>query len=135
MSEKHLEVGPLELEVLGILNSQPEQSVGDIQAALKKAGRDLAYTTVMTVLVRLYQKDMVQRRKEGRQFLYSPAKSKNRSALKIFEKVKNSLFRAEKLSPILALLDSEEDLSHEELQELKRAVDARLKNKTESAKK
>jgi predicted transcriptional regulator len=131
MNEKHLEVGPLELEVLGILNSLPQQSVSDIQSSLKKGGRDLAYTTVMTVLVRLYQKEMLQRKKEGRQFLYSPAKGKNRSALRIFEKVKNSLFRAEKLSPILALLDSEEDLSHEELQELKRAVDSRLKMKAE----
>jgi predicted transcriptional regulator len=127
MGKKLLEIGPLEMEVLGVLNTGGEQSVNDIQAALKKAGHDLAYTTVMTVLVRLYNKDLVQRRKESRYFLYSPAKKKESSAIKIFERVKNSLFQTERLKPILSLLDSESDLSREELQELKKAVEEKLK--------
>ena len=36
------------------------------------AGRDLAYTTVMTVLDRLVAKDVVVREREGRAFRYSP---------------------------------------------------------------
>ena len=35
----------------------------------------LAYTTVMTTLDRLYKKGLLQRRKDGRAFLYSPAMS------------------------------------------------------------
>lgn len=127
MGNKLLDVGPLELEVLGILNSAGEQSVSDIQVSLKKAGHDLAYTTVMTVLVRLHNKNLVTRKKQGRLFLYSPAKRKDSSAYSIFEKVKNSLFRSEKLAPILSLLDNEEDLTREELEELKKAVEKRLK--------
>jgi predicted transcriptional regulator len=127
MSKNLLEIGPLEMEVLGLLNADGERSVGDIQAALKKSGRELAYTTVMTVLVRLHNKGMVQRRKESRYFLYSAATKKNVSATKIFERVKNSLFRNERLKPILSLLDSEEELSREDLQELKRVVEEKLK--------
>jgi len=126
---KLLEVGPLELEVLGLLNASGEHSVTDIQASLKKSGHDLAYTTVMTVLVRLFNKGLVLRKKEGRLFLYSSAKRKDSSAAKIFEKVKNSLFRAERLTPILSLLDGEEDLTKEELEVLKKAVDERLRKK------
>ncbi|MNL20752.1 Transcriptional regulator BlaI [compost metagenome] len=126
---KLLEVGPLELEVLGVLNTGGEQSVSDIQASLKKSGNDLAYTTVMTVLVRLHNKNLVQRKKEGRAFLYSPAKRKDSSAGRILEKVKNSLFRSERLSPILSLLEGEEDLTKAELEELKKAVEAKLKGK------
>lgn len=126
MSRKLLDVGPLEMEVLGVLNSAPDQSVAEIQKHLKNSGHDLAYTTVMTVLVRLHKKGLVLREKEGRQFLYSPATKKDSSPLKIFERVKNSLFRAEKLAPILSLLESEQDLSREELHELKKAVEARL---------
>ena len=121
-----LEVGPLEMEVLGLLGSGNEQSVGDIQNKLKAAGHDLAYTTVMTVLVRLHNKGLAQRRKESRYFLYSAAKRKEASHLKIFEKVKNSLFGSERLKPILSLLDSEEKLSKEELQVLKKAIDEKL---------
>ncbi|MGZ3744516.1 MAG: BlaI/MecI/CopY family transcriptional regulator [Pseudobdellovibrionaceae bacterium] len=127
MANKLLDVGPLELEVLGILNSTGEQSVTELQVRLKKSGHDLAYTTVMTVLVRLHKKNLVTRRKQGRLFLYSVTKRKESSAQSIFEKVKNSLFRAERLTPILSLLDSEEDLTREELEALKKAVEQRLK--------
>jgi predicted transcriptional regulator len=127
MANKLLDVGPLELEVLGILNSIGEQSVTDIQTNLKSSGHNLAYTTVMTVLVRLHNKNLVTRKKQGRLFLYSVAKKKDSSAHSIFEKVKNSLFRAERLTPILSLLSSEEDLTREELEELKKAVEQRLK--------
>ncbi|HEY8271094.1 MAG TPA: BlaI/MecI/CopY family transcriptional regulator [Pseudobdellovibrionaceae bacterium] len=127
MANKLLDVGPLELEVLGILNSSGEQSVTDLQTSLKRSGHDLAYTTVMTVLVRLHKKGLVTRKKQGRLFLYSAARKKDSSAHSIFEKVKNSLFRAERLTPILSLLDSEEDLTREELETLKKAVEQRLK--------
>ena len=36
------------------------------------AGRDLAYTTVMTVLDRLVAKDVVVRERDGRAFRYAP---------------------------------------------------------------
>lgn len=125
MSNKLSNVGPLELKVLGVLNTEANMSVSDIQAVLKKQGHNLAYTTVMTVLVRLFDKNLVVRQKEGRQFLYSPAK-KNSSPLKIFERMKTSLFGNEKLRPILGLLEADDGLSREELEELKRAVEARL---------
>ncbi len=89
----------------------------------------MAYTTVMTVLVRLYNKGIISRKKEGRLFLLYSSKEKDSSAAKIFEKVRNSLFRTERLKPILSLLDSEEELTKEELQELKKAVEERLKRK------
>ncbi|MCB0412373.1 MAG: BlaI/MecI/CopY family transcriptional regulator [Bdellovibrionales bacterium] len=56
MSKKLPDVGPLEMQVLGAVGSGNNLSVGDIQQALKTNGPDLAYTTVMTVLVRLYNK-------------------------------------------------------------------------------
>ena len=129
MTNKLLDVGPLEMEVLGILNLGSDLAVSDIQTALKKSGHELAYTTVMTVLVRLHSKNMVQRKKEGRQFIYSASNKKATSPFKIFEKVKNSLFGTEKLRPILGLLDSDDGLSRDELEELRRAVDARLRKK------
>jgi predicted transcriptional regulator len=50
---------------------QAPASVRDMVAAL--ADRDLAYTTVMTTLDRLYKKGLLAREKEGQAFLYRPA--------------------------------------------------------------
>ncbi|MCO5144196.1 MAG: BlaI/MecI/CopY family transcriptional regulator [Oligoflexia bacterium] len=127
MGNKLLDVGPLELEVLGILNGAPRLSVSEIQASLKNSGHKLAYTTVMTVLVRLYKKRLVVREKQSRQFLYSATDKKDSSPLKLFERVKNSLFRSEKLKPILSLLESDDELSRDDLETLKQAIDTRLK--------
>ena len=41
-----------------------------------KGERELAYTTVMTVMERLYRKGMLVREDQGRAFLYSPAASR-----------------------------------------------------------
>ena len=123
------EIGPLELEVIGVLHSESDLSVTEIQARLKGKGHPLAYTTVMTVLVRLHQKGLVSREKSGRQFLYTAAKRKESSATSIFERVKKSLFGSERLKPILCLLESEDDLSREELEALKNAVETRLKKR------
>jgi len=129
MGNKLLEVGPLEMEAIGVLSAGGELAVSEIQQTLKNSGHDLAYTTVMTVLVRLHKKGLVTRKKDGRQFLYSAAQRKDSSPFNIFEKVKKSLFGSERLKPILSLLDSEDDLSREELEALRTAVEARLKKK------
>lgn len=51
-----------------------EGSVGEVLEALNAEGdRTLAYTTVMTILVRLHEKGYVNRTKEGRHFRYTPA--------------------------------------------------------------
>lgn len=126
MSKKLPEVGPLEMQVLGVVSSGNNLSVGDIQQALKTNGQDLAYTTVMTVLVRLYNKRLLNRRKEGRQYLYEIVKKKDSSPIKIFERVKNSLFGSERLKPILGLLNSGDKLTREELEELRKAIDEKI---------
>jgi len=59
----------LELDCLRVIWKQPGASVADVRAAL---GRPLAYTTVMTVLDRMSAKGVVERRKNGRAYQYSP---------------------------------------------------------------
>ena len=61
---------PLELLCLKALWTLREANVRDVQGAL--ASRNLAYTTVMTLLERLLRKGAVARRKAGRSFLYIP---------------------------------------------------------------
>lgn len=122
------DLGPLEMQVLGLLGASSPQSVHDLQAALEKSGSALAYTTVMTVLVRLHDKGLVTRSKEGRRFLYSPAKRAPSVARGIVSRLQKTLFHQDRAKPILALLDDTQ-LSRAELQELRRKIDDKLKEK------
>jgi predicted transcriptional regulator len=62
--------GELEGEILAALwASEVPLAPADVQAAL---GGDLAYTTIMTILVRLHEKGAIERSKVGRAFVYRP---------------------------------------------------------------
>lgn len=67
---------PLELECLKVLWSIGEGNVKDVREVLTQ-NRNLAYTTVMTILDRLVRKGGVERRKVGRSFVYSPLLSRD----------------------------------------------------------
>jgi len=62
---------PLELECLKALWRLGDGSVKDVRGVLTEQ-RNLAYTTVMTVLDRLVKRGSVKRRKDGRSFVYTP---------------------------------------------------------------
>ena len=66
---------PLELECLKVLWTLGEGNVKDVREVLTRS-RNLAYTTVMTVLDRLERRGGVERRKVGRSFVYSPLLSR-----------------------------------------------------------
>jgi BlaI family transcriptional regulator, penicillinase repressor len=75
---------PLELECLKALWGLGEGTVRDVRRVLA-GNRDLAYTTIMTILERLEKRGHVSRRKQGRAFLYVPKVSREtlrQSALK-----------------------------------------------------
>jgi len=67
-------MGPLEIAVPEILWSRGESNVHDV---VRRLGRPLAYTTVMTTLDRLFKKGILNRRKIERAFLYSPSLSRS----------------------------------------------------------
>lgn len=61
---------PLELECLKVLWRLGPANVKDVREALEP-NRELAYTTVMTILERLVRRGCVSRIKSGRSFVYS----------------------------------------------------------------
>jgi len=64
-----LALGRLEREVMGELWRRGEASVREVHEAF---GERVAYTTMMTTLDRLFKKKLLDRRKEGRAFVYKP---------------------------------------------------------------
>ena len=91
MALRSFNLGPLEMEVLGLINEP--MSVTDIQTALKVHKKKLAYTTVMTILTRLYEKGFVKRHKESRQYLYSPSKKGASVGMDLITKIQSTFFR------------------------------------------
>jgi predicted transcriptional regulator len=56
---------------MGVLWARPQPlNAADVQQAL---GGDLAYNTVQTILIRLHDKGLVERRRAGRGHVYWPA--------------------------------------------------------------
>jgi predicted transcriptional regulator len=67
-------LGPLETQVLELLWTRDRAvTVRDVQIALA----ELAYTTVMTTLDRLYRKGLLLRHRKGRAFAYEPRCSRD----------------------------------------------------------
>lgn len=70
-------MGELEQAVLEVLWDLRSASGREVHARLAdRGGRELAYTTVMTVLDRLARKDVVVRERDGRAFRYAPRRSR-----------------------------------------------------------
>ena len=118
-----VDLGPLEMRVLGLLAEGEPQSVGDLRARLDTK---LAYTAVMTVLSRLHEKGLVVRVKDGNRYLYSPASRAPKVKGGILGRVRRALFPDGDARPLLALLE-EEELSRDDLRALREVIDRRLR--------
>ena len=64
-------LGELESRVIRAVWENPDSSAREVLVRLS-GRKNLAYTTIVTVLDRLYKKGLLKRRKEGRAFLYRP---------------------------------------------------------------
>jgi predicted transcriptional regulator len=117
-----LALGKLERQVLDQAWQRREVSVRDIYLAF---GERIAYTTLMTTLDRLYKKHLLQRRKDGRAFLYSPVFSPEEFEQGIRADFVNSLleYGADGIQPVLAcIVDTVSERDREMLDELERLV-------------
>jgi len=65
-SDRQVMLGPLELDVLW------NSGARNVREVVKRMRRELAYTTVMTTMDRLYKKGLLARELDERAFIYSP---------------------------------------------------------------
>ena len=117
-----LALGKLERQVLDETWRRGEVSVRDIYVAFEER---IAYTTLMTTLDRLYKKRLLDRRKDGRAFFYSPSVSRAEFEHGIREDVIDGLLGggAEGIQPVLAcIVDTVSERDRQLLDELDRLV-------------
>jgi predicted transcriptional regulator len=112
--------GTLELRVLEALWARgTEVSVRDVLDAFPSA----AYTTVMTTMERLHRKGVLERRKDGRAFLYRPVSSREDMESGFVARALEPLLRGGSAQPILSCLVDEVSRHDERLlDELERLV-------------
>jgi len=88
-------------------------------------GADVAYTTVMTTLDRLYKKGLLRRWKVGRAFQYAPVATREESRLSLTAELVDGLlagYRHEPLPLLSNLVDAVGDADQRLLDDLERLV-------------
>lgn len=101
----------LEQEVMAIIWKCKSCSVRDIMAKLRHT--KLAYTTVATILYRLYKKGIVVRKGQGLSFVYMPKVTKETYAKKLAQIFVKNFYSAFSDAAIVSFAESIETLPKE----------------------
>jgi len=83
--------GDLEADIMELVWKKGTVTVGDVWQALRK-DRDLAYTTVKTVMGRLAEKGHLKQRTKDRAYTYEPTMSREEFLRAVSEEVLEGLF-------------------------------------------
>jgi BlaI family penicillinase repressor len=119
---------PLELEIMQVLWETGPANVQTVQQAL---ARDLAYTTVQTMLNILHRKGKVKRTLKDRAYFYKPAVSRRQVARQHLGDVVDRLFGGSAESLVMSLLESRH-LTPEKLARLNKLVEENKEDSDES---
>lgn len=112
-------LGELQLAIMQVLWQHGEASVTDVHAAL--LSRQLALTTIATMLTKMEQKGVVEHRADGRRFIYRPLLSEAEVRRSSIEEVRDRLFGGD-TAALVSHLISEQPLARGELSRLKSLI-------------
>ena len=115
-------LGETEMEVLHHVWDLGEASVADVHERILDE-RDVAYTTVMTVMKKLADKGYLTYHKEGRSYIYAPDRQPNDVQHSLLHRLMEKVFHGSPTALVQTLVQREE-LSDEERQELRTLIDA-----------
>ncbi|MBE0447716.1 MAG: BlaI/MecI/CopY family transcriptional regulator [Actinobacteria bacterium] len=118
-------LGDLEADIMELMWQRDIASVREIHKALKM-DRDIAYTTVMTVMSRLSNKGILQKERDGKHYLYKPAVSKEEFSQTMFSSMVGG-FKADLGSQALSFFVESLTEDEETLGELERLIQEKRK--------
>lgn len=121
-------LGELENDIMEILWLHGEAAVREVHQLLEQH-RKIAYTTVMTVMSRLAEKGILNRRKEGHAFIYSPVSSREEFTNTVVGSVISGLVRDFGTSAISQFLESVDEEELENAEELARLIEEKRRQK------
>jgi len=110
---------PLELEIMNVLWEIAPANVQMVQSRMK--GRELAYTTVQTMLNVLHRKGRVKRQLRERTYLYRPVMSRQKAVAQAVGDVLDRFFGGSADSLVLNLV-ADRRLTPEKLAEIQKLI-------------
>ena len=120
----------LELQILKVLwDADPDSipmAVRDIRLRLAKSGRELAHTSVITMLNIMVRKKTVKRTKRKNAFYFTPLVEQEQIQSNVVNDVVTRVFDGSAGNLMLALLDRG-DVDGEELRKIKELIDQKTK--------
>ncbi|MET0385025.1 MAG: BlaI/MecI/CopY family transcriptional regulator [Polyangiales bacterium] len=118
----------LEAEIMHVVWSRRLTSfaVGDVHRVLEKR-REIAYTTVMTTVARLHEKDVLSRRKDGRRYVYSPRLTREEFLQDTAREVLDGLEEAGAQHALALLAEKVSEAGSDTLDELEQMIRRRRK--------
>lgn len=109
-------LGETEMEVLHHVWELGEATVKDVQERILKK-RKVAYTTIMTVMKNLADKEYLKYRKDGVTYVYSPAQKPDSVRFNLIDELVNKVFKGSP-SELVQTLVKGENLSAKEKEEI-----------------
>lgn len=114
-------LGETEMEVLHHVWALGEATVADVRERILK-DRDVAYTTIMTVMKKLAEKGYLTYHKEGRSYVYEPALEPDEVQHSLLQRLMEKVFHGSP-SALVQTLVQREDLSADERREILNIID------------
>lgn len=114
-------LGETEMEVLHHVWELEEATVKQVRNRILES-REVAYTTIMTVMKNLAEKGYLKYRKEGVTYVYSPAREPESVRSSLIGDLMKKVFKGSPKELVQALVNSK-DLSHKDLNEIKQMID------------
>src|SRR6185369_5137891 len=116
MRRKSTTLTEQELEIMKVVWDRDSVTVRDVYEALLER-RKVAYTTVMTMMKILEQKQYLKKSQVDRAYVYSPAQPKRQVIGDMVRDFINRVFNGS-AEPLLVHLVEEHDLSRQDLEEI-----------------
>ncbi|GAA5520124.1 BlaI/MecI/CopY family transcriptional regulator [Aliifodinibius salicampi] len=114
-------LGETEMEVLHHVWELEEATVKQVRNRILES-REVAYTTIMTVMKNLADKGYLKYRKEGVTYVYSPAREPESVRSSLIGDLMKKVFKGSPKELVQALVNSK-DLSQKDLGEIKQMID------------
>jgi predicted transcriptional regulator len=111
----------LQLAVMSALWALGEGSVAEVHAALANNGKELASTTVATLLQRMYAQGWVKYRQQGRVFVYRANIERKDAAVSALQRLIRHFFDGDPAALAAHLVDTQ-PLSDVELEQMRRVL-------------
>ena len=119
-------LGDLQLKIMKLLWERKEATVAEVHQAVARE-RELAYTTVATMLRKMEARGLVKHRTEGRSFIYRPAIAADAVTRGMADHLLEGLFEGS-LADLVSHLLMTREVSREELSKLEKLIAERKKN-------